>query len=267
MSELRSNSLKFEAEFFRKSNNQTLTREKKIRSIQMRTVHLLLLLLLALLVGFTVYKTSVFLLQCETLQVHSFRLLRQPVFEKARVREILKRSAGNILALDLGDLRSQLLRLPEIADVAISRILPDVVEIGFTLRQPLFYQDKNGVFQLLDSGGLVLGRQQTLPTGLIPIRDGDGPATAPIAAAAQELLPLRNKIEYVTYREPYGIEFKLLDGPEVFYPGASGFLKKINRYFKIKPHLALNGSIIRYVDLRIAGRIYIECFDLPQGDS
>jgi cell division septal protein FtsQ len=230
MSELRSNSLKFEAEFFRKSNNQTLTREKKIRSIQMRTVHLLLLLILALLVGFSVYKTSVFLLQCETLQVHSFRLLRQPVFEKARVREILKRSAGNILALDLGDLR---------------RILPDVVEIGFTLRQPLFYQEKNGVFLLLDSGGLVLGRQQSLPTGLIPIRDGDGPAAAPIAAAAQELLPLRNKIEYVTYREPYGIEFKLLDGPEVFYPGASGFLKKINRYFKIKPHLALNGSIIR----------------------
>lgn len=267
MSDLRSNSLKFEAEFFRKSNNQTLTREKKIRSIQMRTVHVLLLLLMALLVGFAVYRTSVFLLQCEMLQVHSFRLRRQPVFEKARVREILKRSAGNILALDLGDLRSQLLRLPEIADVAISRILPDTVEIGFTLRQPLFYMEQGGAFQLLDSGGLVLGEQPTLPAGLIPIRGGDGPAAAQIAAAAQELLPLRKQIEYVAYREPYGIELKLLAGPEVFYPGAAGFAKKINRYFRIKPHLADEGLPVRFVDLRIAGRIYLEYFAQPQGDS
>jgi len=106
-----------------------------------------------------------------------------------------------------------------------------------------------------------------LPTGLIPIRSGDGPVTAQIAAAAQELLPLRQRIEYVTVREPYGIEFKLLDGPEVFYPGTTGFLKKINRYLKIKPHLVLNGSLVRYVDLRIAGRIYFECFAPAQGDS
>jgi len=147
MNDIRSNSLKFEAEFFRKNNNRTLTREKKIRSIQMRTVHILVLLFLTLLVGFTVYKTAVFLLECDTLQVHSFRLRQQPVFEKERVWGILKRSAGNILTLNLGELRAQLLRLPEIEDVAISRILPDTVEIGFTLRQPLFYLDKNGVFQ------------------------------------------------------------------------------------------------------------------------
>ena len=267
MNNIRSNSLKFEAEFFRKSNNLTLTREKKIHSIQMRTVHILLLLFLTLLVGFTVYKTAVFVLECDALQVHSFRLRQQPVFEKERVRGILNHSTGNILALDLGELRAQLLRLPEIKDVAISRILPDIIEIGFTLRQPLFYLEKNGVFQLLDAGGLVLGEQRTMPVGLIPIRGGDVLALTQIAAAAQELLPLHNKIEYVAYHEPYGIELKLLTGPEVFYPGASGFIKKIDRYYRIKPHLVLNSSMIRYVDLRIAGRIYFEYFDEPQGDS
>ena len=267
MNDIRSNSLKFEAEFFRKSNNLTLTREKKIHSIQMRTIHILVLLFLTLLFGFTVYKTAVFLLECDTLQVHSFHLRQQPVFEKERVWEILKRSAGNILTLNLGELRAQLLRLPEIEDVAISRILPDTVEIGFTLRQPLFYFNKNGVFQLLDAGGLVLGEQRTMPAGLIPIRGGDGSVLTQIAALAQELLPLRNKIEYVAYHEPYGIELKLLADPEVFYPGENDFIKKINRYLKIKPHLVLNGSIVRYVDLRIAGRIYFECLSEPQGDS
>ena len=225
MNTIRSNSLKFEAEFFRKSNNLTLIREKKIHSIQMRTVHILVLFFLMLLIGFSVFKTAVFVLECETLQVHSFRLRQQPVFEKERVRGILNRCTGNILTLDLGELRAQLLRLPEIKDVAISRILPDIVEIGFTLRQPLFYLQKNGVFQLLDAEGLVLGEQRTMPGGLIPIRGGDGSVLAQIAAAAQELLPLQNKIEYVAYHEPYGIELKLLTGPEIFYPGASGFVK------------------------------------------
>jgi cell division septal protein FtsQ len=266
MNDIRGSSLKFEAEFFRKSNNLVLTREKKIRSIQMRTAHILVLLFLTLLVGFTVYKTAVFLLEWDTLQVHSFRLRRQPIFAKEKVWGILNRSAGNILTLNLGELRAQLLRLPEIEDVAISRILPDTVEIGFTLRQPHFYLVKNGVFQLLDAGGLVLGEQGTMPTGLIPIHGSDGSVLMQIAALTQELLPLRDKIEYVAYHEPYGIELKLLAGPEVFYPGENGFLKKINRYYKIKPHLVLNGSLIRYVDLRIAGRIYFECFDEPQGD-
>lgn len=267
MNELRSNSLKFEAEFFRKSNNLTLTREKKIRSIQMRTMHILLLLSLILLVSFGAYKAAVFLLECDMLQVHSFRLRRQPVFAREEVRRILNRKTGNILTLDLRDLRAQLLRLPEIEDVVISRILPDIVEIGFTLRRPLFYFNRNGVFQLLDAGGLVLGEQATLPPGLIPIRGNDSSVLNQIAAYTEELLPMRNKIEYIAYHEPYGIELKLRTGPEIFFPGATGFVKKINRYFKIKPHLPLQGSLIRYVDLRLAGRIYFECFDEPQGDS
>jgi len=106
-----------------------------------------------------------------------------------------------------------------------------------------------------------------MPAGLIPIRGSDGSVLTQIAALTQELLPLRNKIEYVAYHEPYGIELKLLAGPETFCPGTTGFIKKINRYYKIKPHLILNGSLIRYVDLRIAGRIYFEYFDEPQGDS
>jgi cell division septal protein FtsQ len=267
MNDLRSNSLKFEADFFRKSNNLTLTREKKIRSIQMRTMHFLLLLFLTLLVGFSAYKTAVFLLECDILQVHSFRLRRQPVFAKAEVRRILDHSAGNILTLDLRNLRAQLLRLPEIEDVAISRILPDTVEIGFTLRRPLFYFNQNGVFQLLDAGGLLLGEQPTMPADLIPIRGNDSSVLNQITPYAEELLPLRNKIEYVTYQEPYGLELKLRTAPEVFFPGATGYIKKINRYFKIKPHLSLNGLLVRYVDLRIAGRIYFACFAETQGDS
>jgi cell division septal protein FtsQ len=267
MSDLRGQSLKFEAEFFRKSNNLIVTREKKIRSIQMRTMHVLLLLILTLLVGFGAYKAAVSLFECDMLQVHAFRLHREPVFAREEVRRILNRSVGNILALDLRGLRARLLRLPEVEDVTISRVLPDIVDIGFRLRRPLFYFRQNNAFQLLDAGGLVLGAQSAEPVGLIPIRGSDSSALSRIAGCAGELLPMREKIEYIAFQEPYGIELKLRSGPEIFFPGVAGFTKKINRFFRIKPHLSLNGSQIRYVDLRIAGRIYFECFDEPRGNS
>lgn len=267
MSDIRSGSLKFEADFFRKSNNLTLNREKKIRSIQMRSAHILLLLLITVLVGYGAYKAALFLVECDTLQVRSFRLRQQPVFEKERVRRILQQSAGNILTLDLKHLRGQLLQLPEIENVAISRVLPDTVEIAFTLRRPLFYFEHHGTFQLLDAGGLLLGEQTSVPQGLIPIRGTDGASPGQVAAFAGELLPMREQIEYVAYREPFGIELKLRRGPEVFFPGTTGFTKKINRYFRIKPHLDLQGAAVRTVDLRIAGRIYFECATEPEGDS
>jgi cell division septal protein FtsQ len=267
MSDPRSHSLKFEAEFFRKSNNLIVTREKKIRSIQMRTMHVLLLLALALLVGFGVYRSAAFLFECDMLQVHSFRLHREPVFARDELRRILNHSAGNILALDLRGLRARLLSLPEVEDVAISRVLPDIVDIGFTLRRPLFYYRQDNAFRLLDAGGLVLGEQSVEPAGLIPIRGNAGPALSQIAACSAELRPMRDQIEFVAFQEPYGIELKLRTGPEVFYPGSTEFAKKINRYYRIRPHLSLNGSLIRYVDLRIAGRIYFACFDEARGNS
>ena len=259
-------SLKFEAEFFRKNNNQTVTREKKIHSIQVRTVHLFLLLTLILLAALTVYKAANFLLTCEALQVHSFHLRNQPAFSRTRIAGILRRFGGNILTLDLAALRDQLLQLPEIENASIRRILPHTVEIAFRLRQPFYQLYANGTYQLLDAHGVCLREQRQMPAGLIAVHGGDEALNA-IAAFSPELQPLRGKIEYVAYNEPYGLEMKLRDASEIFYPGESDFIKKINRYFKIKKHLPPDVAAIRSVDLRIAGRIYFEYPEEQRGDS
>lgn len=266
MKDSMSGSLKFEAEFFRKNNNLTVVREKKMHSIQVRTVHVFLLLVLTLLTGLTVYKTANFLLACDALQVHSFRLRNQPVFAKERVAGILRRYGGNILTLDLKDLYSRLLQVPEIADASIRRILPDTVEIAFRLRQPFYQHYTNGIYQLLDADGLCLNEQRQMPNGLIDVRGGNAAVSA-VAVFSRELQPLRDKIEYVAYNEPYGMEVKLHGAPEIFYPGENNFVRKINRYFKIKSRLPLNAAAIRSVDLRIAGRIYFECQDEQRGNS
>jgi cell division septal protein FtsQ len=259
-------SLKFEAEFFRKNNNLTVAHDKKIHSIQVRTVHILLLLTLTLLSALTVYKAVNFLLTCDALQVHSFRLRNQPVFAKERIAGILRRCGGNILTLDLEALQARLLQVPEIENVSIRRILPDTVEIAFRLRQPFYQQYANGMYRLLDADGICLGEQRHMPSGLVDVRGGSSAVSA-VAVFSPELRPLREKIEYVAYNEPYGLEVKLRDVPEIFYPGDNHFVSKINRYFKIKSRLPLNVAAIRSVDLRIAGRIYFEYLDEQRGDS
>ncbi len=257
--------LKFEAEFFRKSNNLTVRREKRIRLIQVSTVHLLLLLALALLAALVISRAANYVLTCDALQVRQFRLRGQPVYASAQVAAILRRHGGNILAMDIKGLQAQLQQVPEVAAVSIHRTLPDTVEVAFSLRRPFYRHFSDGSFRLLDEAGRELGRQAQAPPGLVPLR-GEGAAVGAIAPFARELRPLRGRIEYVAWGEPRGIELKLLDAEEVFYPGENDFAGRIGHYFRIKGRLGLDAGVQR-VDLRIPGRIYFELHEEPQGES
>jgi cell division septal protein FtsQ len=258
-------SLKFEAEFFRKSNNLTVEREKKIRSIQVRTVHVLLLLALALLTGLVISRAAGFLLSWDALQVHQFRLRRAPLFARGQVDGILRRHGGNILAMDLEGLQAELLQVPEVAAASIRRVLPDTVAVDFTLRRPYFQYAQQGLYRLLDAGGRELGREPECPPGLVALRGADRAAIEAIAPFAGELGPLRGRIAYVAYGQPHGVELKLLDMPETFYPGEGDFAAKIRRYLRIKGRLPF-AAAIRSVDLRIAGRIYFELEEEQRGN-
>ncbi|MBN2344987.1 MAG: FtsQ-type POTRA domain-containing protein [Candidatus Aminicenantes bacterium] len=259
-------SLKFEADFFRRNNNLTVTREKRIRSIQVRTIHLLLLLALVLLTGLVLSRAADFLFTWDALQVRTYRFRQQPVFASDAVAGILRRFGGNILALDLGEMRRQLLQVPEIAAVFIRRVLPDTVEIDFSLRRPFYQYQRDGVYHLLDAEGLLLGQRAQATADLVPV-NAMGADLEAIVPYSGELRPLRGRIEHVAYGEPHGVEVKLRGAPEIFYPGESDFVGKINLYFRIRNRLPLDVSSIRRVDLRIPGRIYLEFKDVQRGGS
>jgi cell division septal protein FtsQ len=206
-----------------------------------------------------------FLLRCDALQVHQFRLRSQPLFARAQVAGILRRHGGNILAMDLKELQAELLQVPEVAEASIRRTLPDTVEIDFTLRRPFFQYCRDGQYRLLDAGGRELGRGPDCPTGLVALRGSDRSVIEAIAPFASELATLRGRIEYVAYGEPHGVELKLLDLPETFYPGDGHFAAKIHRYLRIKDRLPF-AAAIRSVDLRIPGRIYYEYAEAQRGN-
>lgn len=257
-------SLKFEAEFFRKSNNLTVAREKKIRLIQVRGGHLLLLLLAALLTALAVSRAAGYALTCPALQVRRFRLQHRPVYAGEQVAAILLRHGGNILAMDLKGLQADLLRVPEVAGVSIRRILPDTLDVAFALRRPLYQSWDGAGYRLLDETGRELGRQAQPAPGLVELRGGAA-ARAAVTACSRELRPLAGRIEYVTWSEPRGIELKLREAPEVFHPGEEDFAGRIGRYLRIRGRLAALGAV-RRVDLRIPGRIYIEGDEAQRGE-
>ena len=74
------------------------------------------------------------------------------------------------------------MQVPEVAGASIRRILPDTVEIDFTLRRPFFQSYRDGQYLLLDADGLELGRAAECPAGLVALRAGDRAAVEAIAA-------------------------------------------------------------------------------------
>jgi cell division septal protein FtsQ len=258
MKEMGGARLNLETEFFRKNNNLTLTREKKIRSVQIKSIHLLLMFLLVLALGYAGNRFCQFLLTWDRLNVRSFRLVNSPQYEKDQVDRILKLHRGNILMLKLEALKNQLLQLNEIAGVSVSRRLPSTVEVVFALRTPVFQILRKGRYWILDAEGRPLAPLAGKSPDLMMIESTAMSDVKQVARRAADLGKIGGRIEYVGYRPLHGLELKLKDAAEVFYPGDGGVAEKLNAYFRIKDRLQAQSMSVRSVDMRMANRIYLE---------
>ncbi len=247
--------------FSAKANNLSISREKKRKSIQVRGVHVALLLLLLTLVGYGVNRMTQFLLTWEQLRVKTFRLLSVPRYQGEQARAVLRQYRGNILTLDLAELKSRLLQLPEVLEVELSRVLPATVEVSFRLRQPLFQYYQNGAFIILDENGKELHRQDAADEGLIVIAHARPEEVPRIVGQAEALKRIRERLEYVGFSSPYGIELKVKGVAERIYPGEGDLAEKLDRYLRVRPKLALAEGTISYVDLRLDDRIYFATWE------
>ena len=92
-----------ETDFLRRQNNRIVQKQKKLTSIKLKGIHLLLILALLSLIAFAIYKTGQFVLTWEKLNVKSFRLTRCSKTTLKEAKKILNRYSGNILTLSLQD--------------------------------------------------------------------------------------------------------------------------------------------------------------------
>jgi cell division septal protein FtsQ len=247
-----------EADFLRRQNNRLIQKQKKLRTIKLKGIHLLFILTLISFIAFAIFKTAQFILTWEKLEITSFRLTDCPDAQLSDVKAILSRYGGNILTLNLEHLRTDLAAVPEIKDVVVSRSLPSTVEIGFIMREPVYQLEINGKYNVIDKEGIVLYREVDKRENLITVKDVPLEDRDRILPYFSQLESIREYIEYISYKEPYGIQLKLGNIDETFYPGEIDFDGKIDYYLKLRKKLFLNRDKIVNVDLRFKDRFYLE---------
>jgi cell division septal protein FtsQ len=250
--------LKGETEFFRRRNNRIIHKQKKMRTIKVRSLHLIYIFSILLVIGFVIYKSGKFLLTWEELTVKSFKLINSPQKNPQVMKAILNKYRENILTLSFQDLKDELIKIPEVKDVSLSRALPSTIEIAFILREPVFQLYKKGNYEVYDGDGVLLYKDKRRKKDLITLKHINQKEVRKILPLLSELRDIKTRIEYVSLKKPYGVQLKLKGTPEHFFPGEADFKKKLSQYLRIKNKISLNTKKIKNVDLRFNDRFYIE---------
>lgn len=247
-----------ETEYLRRRNNKIINKEKRLRAIRIKGLHLFVIFSFLIGAAFLAYKVAISTLTWEKLNIKTFVLINKPLFKAKQVENLVREYRGNILALSLSELRKRLLTFNEVKDVSITRKLPATVEVRFNLRKPVFQVTINGKYNIMDSEGVILYTSHTGSSDLISIRNIARSELGELVPYLPELSRLKKSIRYVSLKKPYGIVLKLKGIKEIFYPGETDFAKKINCYLKLKQRPLLKKYEITCVDLRFKDRFYFE---------
>lgn len=250
--------LRGETEFLRRYNNRVIKKQKKIRTIRVKGLHIFLTFLVLGAAAFAAYHIAVFVLTWEKLNVKNYVLIDKPTFRSAEVEQELKQFKGNILTINFSQIRQKMLAFNEVKDVFLSRKLPSTVEIRFILRKPVFQVAINGNYNIMDMEGVILHTVNESSNQLIAIKDIEKDDLEDLVPYLTELHRIRESIEYVSLKKPYGILLKLKGLNEIFYPGESDFAKKINYYLDLRKRPLLKNYLVTSVDLRFKDRFYFE---------
>lgn len=252
-------SVRGETDYLRRQNNRFLQKQKKLRSIKIRGVHLFVIILAISFIAFLIYRSAQFILTWEKFNVHHFTFVHRPEAHGADIDRILAKYKGyNILSLNPEMLRTDLKTIPEIADVDIKRNLPDALEISFLLKKPVYQLEINGKFMIMDADGVQLYSSPRKKENLIDVRAVTVTDMRNVAPFSSSLNEIRNNIEFITWKSPYGIILKLHNLPETIYPGDRDYYSKVEHYLKYRQRLPIELESVKNVDLRFKDRFYLE---------
>lgn len=250
--------LRGEMDFLRRHNNRDISREKKIRLIKVKGLHLAVICGVLFSIGAGIVFASRFVLNWEKLNVKTIKILNPPKQGKEKIRQLTAYLKGNILSLSFEYLRNELLEINEVKDVTLSRILPSTIEIHFTLRKPVCQVYTAKRFHVLDIEGVSLYSSDTQQGGLMTIKGIGKDEFEHMTPLLPELIKIKDSLDYIGFDKPHGIVVKLKGMQELFYPGVDRYAEKINTFLKIKKALALTTAPLKKVDLRFENRFYLE---------
>lgn len=260
MRELTGIGLRSEADFLRRSNNRTLSRQKRIKIIKLKGVHVFFIFATLVALALFISKTGRFLMTWEKLNIQSFNLVNCPPYHDEEVKTIIRHYRGNIISFNFDQLRKELLELKEVKSVSLSKKLPSTIEVCFELRKPMFQVEGSHTYNVYDEDGVLLYTSKKRDGGLFTAKGAEGPDLTQLNSLMPELRRIKDKIDYIDLERPDSVMVKLKGFREVFIPGESAFVDKIIQYLKMKEKMPgnLKGKIVKRVDLRFENRFYLE---------
>ena len=243
---------------FLRHNNRSVKRDKKIKAIKLKGVHIFLIIFLFMTIAAGIFFLGRFIMSWEKLNVKSFTLVNCERINEAAIRKILYRYKGNILAIDLGRLREELLTINQVKDVAISRMLPSGIKLVFTKRIPILQFEFKGKWSIIDDEGIIIERGKRVEKNLITVKGVSKENIKKFIPYLDELNSIKKLVDYVSYRKPFGVLLRLKQSGITVFPGEQEFRKKISYFIKLKERDVLKDLKITSIDMRFQNRIYLE---------
>ncbi len=243
---------------FLRYNNKSVKRDKKIKEIKIKGIHVFLIVFLFTLIASGIFFFGKFIMTWEKLNINTFTLENSENIDQKLLGKVLNGFRGNILGVNLGEMRRSLMGISQVKDVSISRILPSKIKISFIKRMPILQFEINGKWSIIDEEGIILDRGYNIEKGLIVVKGVSKDHIRDLIPYLSELNSVKNIVDFVSIKRPFGILLKLKNKNITVFPGKSGFKKKIGYFFKLKNMDVLKHLRVTSIDMRFEDRIYLE---------
>lgn len=167
------------------------------------------------------------------LGVKAVTIIGAPDALTAKIRTVVDIPDGIPLArVDLDGVATEVVALPEVSDVDVSRGWPDTLAISVNPRVPVAVTSANGQFWLLDAAGYPYLAVAAPPAGLVTVQlvtpgEGDPSTVAALTVAAALTPELRARVAEISARTVFDVELTLTDGTRITWGAATQSAEKM----------------------------------------
>ena len=243
---------------------------------------LVLLAVVAALVGYGIYRTSLLVVAADALRVTRITVEGTEQMSRGEVLALLYGLRGrDMLTIDLEEWRQKLRASAWVAEATVRRVFPGTIAVAIAEREPLGIGRVGGGLFLVDRRGAIIdefGPQYAefdLPIidGLSAAAAGGGTlvdeARAPLAgrllAALAAEPALARRVSQIDVSDSRDAVVILKDDPAAIRVGHERFAERVRSYLQLAERLREAVPHIDYVDLRFDERVYVKAIGAPAG--
>jgi cell division protein FtsQ len=249
--------------------------KKTNRRVPVRKRQILFATGLAAATIFAVRGVYVFVMTRPNLEVRSVQVTCPNPDVRAAVEQMAREMRwGNILRVDVSQVRRRFSEYSWVKDVSVRKVFPDTVSVDVTPRQPVAVLEKN-VPVLIDQEGVELGPPPSEARAALPVfidsqgfaEDARDKALLGWSCLRDLTAEDRADIAALDVSDPGDVIATLRSGPTKLKLGEDLFRQKLALYRRTKDRWTQEFGPLEYMDLRFPDRIYIRTAEAKDSPS